>query len=43
MTYCKCHKTTFKRGGSHIDFLDWIKKKRAKKNPDVFNMTQQLH
>ena len=26
--YYKCHKINFKRGGSYIDFLDWIKKKQ---------------
>ena len=31
--YYKCHKVNFKRGGSHIDFPDWIKKKKATINP----------
>ena len=25
LMYYKCHKTNFKRGGSHIVFADWIK------------------
>ena len=27
--YYKCHKIDCKRGGSHIDSPDWIKKKKA--------------
>ena len=27
LVYYKCHKVNFKRGGSYIDSLDWIKKK----------------
>ena len=37
MLYYKCHKITFKRGGSHINSPDWIKKKKAtinQKNAD---------
>ena len=26
--YYKCHKVNFKRGGSYIDSLDWIKKQQ---------------
>ena len=29
LMYYKCHKVNFKRGGSHIDSPDWIKKKKA--------------
>ena len=31
--YCKCHKINFKRGGSYIEFPDWIKNKKATINP----------
>ena len=33
MLYYKCHKINFKCGGSYIDFLEWIKKKKATINP----------
>ena len=33
LLYYKCHKISFKRGGSYIDSRDWIKKKRATINP----------
>ena len=33
LMYYKCHKVNFKRGGSHIDSPDWIKKKKATINP----------
>ena len=33
LLYYKCHKITFKRGGSHIDYPDWIKKEKATVNP----------
>ena len=33
LTYCKCHKVNFKRGGSCIDSPNWIKKKKATINP----------
>ena len=44
----KCQKINFKRGGSYIDFQDWIKKEKATINPkikiiNVFNMPLQLH
>ena len=29
LMYYKCHKVNFKRGGSDIDSLDWIKEKKA--------------
>ena len=29
LTYYKCHKINFKRGGSYIDSPDWIKNKEA--------------
>ena len=29
MTYYKCHKLNFRRGGSYIDSPDWIKKDKA--------------
>ena len=29
----QCHKIIFKRGGSYIDSLDWIKNKKATINP----------
>ena len=28
LLYHKCHKIHFKRGGSHIDSSDWIRKKK---------------
>ena len=31
--YYKCHKVTFRCGGSYIDSPDWIKKKKATINP----------
>ena len=31
--YYKCHKVNFRRGGSYIDFRDWIKKIKATINP----------
>ena len=31
--YYKCHKVNFKCGGSYIDSPDWIKKKKATRNP----------
>ena len=33
LTYYKCHKVNFRRGGSYIDSPDWIKKKKATTNP----------
>ena len=27
LSYCKCHKTNFKKGGSHTNSPDWIKHK----------------
>ena len=33
LMYYKCHKVSFKRGGSYIDSPDWIKKKKATINP----------
>ena len=30
LLYYKCHKINFKRGGSYIDFPDWIKKHAVK-------------
>ena len=27
--YYSCHKINFKRGGSYIDYLDWIKMKKV--------------
>ena len=33
MMYYKCHKLNFRRGGSYIDFPDWIKKKKTTINP----------
>ena len=33
LMYYKCHKVNFRRGGSYIDFLDQIKKKKATINP----------
>ena len=29
LLYYKCDKTNFRRDGPYIDFLDWIKKKKA--------------
>ena len=31
--YHKCHKLNFRRGGSHIDYPDWIKQKKPTINP----------
>ena len=31
--YYKCHKISFKRGGSDIDSVGWIKKKKVTINP----------
>ena len=33
LLYYKCHKTSFKRGGSYIDSLDWLKTRKATINP----------
>ena len=33
LLYYKCHKTNFKRGGSYIDSLDWLKTRKATINP----------
>ena len=33
ISYYKCHKANFRRGGSYIDSLDWIRKKKATINP----------
>ena len=33
LLYSKCHRITFRRGGSYIDSPDWIKKKKATINP----------
>ena len=33
LLYYKCHKINPSRGGSYIDFLDWIKNKKATINP----------
>ena len=33
LLYHKCHKTNFKRGGSYIDSLDWLKTRKATINP----------
>ena len=32
LLYYKCHKINFKRGGSYIDFPDWIKNKKNNKS-----------
>ena len=43
LLYYKCHKINLNRGGSYIDFLDWIKNKKVlinliiKKITNVFN------
>ena len=29
LLYYKCHKINFKHGGSYLDSLDWIKKKKT--------------
>ena len=46
--FLRGHKVNFKRGGSYIDSVDWIKKQQATKNPkiqmtNVFNTLQLLH
>ena len=33
LLYYKYHKINLNRGGSYIDFPDWIKNKKATKNP----------
>ena len=33
LLYYKCHKTNPNRGGSYIDSPDWIKNKKATRNP----------
>ena len=33
LLYYKCHKINLIRGGSYIDFPDWIKSKKATINP----------
>ena len=33
LLYHNCHKINFNRGGSYIDFPDWIKSKKAAINP----------
>ena len=33
LLYYKCHKINPNRGGSYIDFPDWIKNKKATINP----------
>ena len=33
LMYFKCHKINPNRGGSYVDSLDWIKKKKATVNP----------
>ena len=33
LNYYKCHKINFHRGGSHLDFSNWIKNKKATTNP----------
>ena len=35
--YYKCHKVTFRCGGSYIDSPDWIKKKKATIDPKNTN------
>ena len=29
LTYCRCHKVNFRRGGSYTDFAEWVKKKKS--------------
>ena len=33
LLYYKCHEMNFKRGGSYMDFPDWIKNRELIKNP----------
>ena len=33
--YYKCHKLSFKRGGSYIDSPEWMKKNKATINPKM--------
>ena len=33
LLYYKCHKINLNRGGSYIDFPDWIKSEKATINP----------
>ena len=35
LLYYKCHKINPNRGGSHIDYPDWIKKKKTTINPII--------
>ena len=30
--YYKCHEVSFKRGGSYIDYPNWIKMKKVTRN-----------
>ena len=32
LMYCKCHKINWNHGESYIDYLDWIKNKKATVN-----------
>ena len=36
LLYYKCHKINLNRGGSYIDFLDWIKKKNVTNDNKCF-------
>ena len=35
LLHCKYHKINIKRGGSNIDFPDWIKSKKITENPII--------
>ena len=35
LLYYKCHEISFKRGGSSIDYPDWIKNKKETINPNI--------
>ena len=37
LMFYKCHEVNFRRGGSHTDSPDWIKKKKATINPKNIN------
>ena len=35
LMYCKCPKVNFIRGGTYIDSVDWMKKKKLTINPKI--------
>ena len=43
LLYYKCHKINFKLGGSYIDSLDCIKKKKSNNKPETIAETIALN